>query len=159
MALVGGSGCGKSTIIQLIQRFYDADQGQICLDGNEIKDLNLKTVRDRIGMVGQEPVLFDGTVAENIKLGRLSATQADIEEAAKKSNAHSFIAAFPQGYQTVTGERGAQLSGGQKQRIAIARALVRQPAILLLDEATSALDSKSESIVQATLDEVTERYH
>lgn len=124
------------------------------LDGNNVKTLDLKWLRSHIGVVGQEPVLFATTIAENIKYGNKDATQWDIEEAAKKANAHSFVRSLPDGYNTLVGERGAQLSGGQKQRIAIARALVRKPAILLLDEATSALDTNSESIVQAALDSV-----
>lgn len=124
------------------------------MDGNNIDALNLKWLRSHIGVVGQEPVLFGTTIAENIKYGNMKAMQYDIEEAAKKANAHSFITSLPDGYNTMVGERGAQLSGGQKQRIAIARALVKNPTILLLDEATSALDTNSESIVQAALDTV-----
>lgn len=124
------------------------------IDGNKIPSLNLASLRSQIGVVGQEPVLFEATIAENIKFGCRGASQEAVEKAAKKANAHIFISALPQGYDTMVGERGAQLSGGQKQRIAIARALVREPSLLLLDEATSALDTNSESIVQAALDEV-----
>ncbi|RZC36876.1 ABC tran domain containing protein, partial [Asbolus verrucosus] len=154
VALVGSSGCGKSTCIQLIQRFYDSISGTVTIDDNNIKDLNLTWLRNQIGVVGQEPALFAATIADNIRYGNLSATQADLEKAAKKANAHNFIKNLPRGYNTVIGERGAQLSGGQKQRIAIARALIREPKILLLDEATSALDTTSEAEVQAALDAV-----
>ncbi|XP_068901227.1 ATP-dependent translocase ABCB1-like isoform X2 [Tenebrio molitor] len=154
VALVGSSGCGKSTCIQLIQRFYDATSGSVIVDDNDIKNLNLTWLRNKIGVVGQEPALFAATIADNIKYGNLSATQDDIEKAAKKANAHNFIKNLPRGYNTLIGERGAQLSGGQKQRIAIARALIREPKILLLDEATSALDTTSEAEVQAALDAI-----
>ncbi|XP_056648993.1 ATP-dependent translocase ABCB1-like isoform X1 [Diorhabda sublineata] len=154
VALVGSSGCGKSTCIQLLQRFYDPVEGRIKIDDIDIKDFNLDWMKRKIAVVSQEPALFGTTIAENIRYGRLNATQLDIEEAAKKANAHKFICALPHGYQTVIGERGAQLSGGQKQRIAIARALVRRPEILLLDEATSALDTTSEAEVQAALDSI-----
>lgn len=154
VALVGSSGCGKSTCIQLIQRFYDPDVGTVYLDGQDLTTLDLSLLRSNIGVVGQEPVLFGTTIAENIRYGYKWATMEDIERAAKKSNAHKFISALPEGYNTMVGERGAQLSGGQKQRIAIARALVREPSILLLDEATSALDTNSEAKVQAALDNV-----
>ncbi|XP_046995059.1 ATP-dependent translocase ABCB1-like [Schistocerca americana] len=152
VALVGSSGCGKSTCIQLIQRFYDPLRGTVELDGHDIRSLNVGWLRSQIGVVGQEPVLFQATIAENIRYGRDTCTMEDIEEAAKMANAHDFISKLPQGYDTLVGERGAQLSGGQKQRIAIARALVRRPKILLLDEATSALDTSSEAKVQAALD-------
>ncbi|KAK5639991.1 hypothetical protein RI129_010802 [Pyrocoelia pectoralis] len=152
VALVGSSGCGKSTCIQLLQRFYDPSSGEIYLDGNKLDELNLTWLRSQIGVVGQEPILFGTTIAENIRYGNLSATDEEIEQAAKRSNAHSFISTLPMGYSTLVGERGTQLSGGQKQRIAIARALVRNPSILLLDEATSALDNNSEAKVQAALD-------
>ncbi|XP_049818455.1 ATP-dependent translocase ABCB1-like isoform X2 [Aethina tumida] len=154
VALVGSSGCGKSTCVQLIQRFYDPDSGNILLDNHNIKDLNLIWLRNKIGVVGQEPALFATSIAENIRYGKLDATQAEIEKAAMKANAHKFIQNLPHGYQTVIGERGAQLSGGQKQRIAIARALIKNPDILLLDEATSALDTTSEAEVQASLDSI-----
>lgn len=130
-------------------------QLQICLDDHNIDDLNLNWLRGKIGVVGQEPILFGTTIEDNIRYGYLEATQEEIEKSAKKANAHDFIMNLPLGYKTLVGERGAQLSGGQKQRIAIARALVRNPAILLLDEATSALDTNSEAKVQAALDNVT----
>lgn len=152
VALVGSSGCGKSTCIQLIQRFYDPISGDVLFDGKNLKDLDLTWLRSNIGVVGQEPVLFATTIAENIRYGNQNATDEDIKKAAIKANAHEFIKTLPSGYETLVGERGAQLSGGQKQRIAIARALVRNPAILLLDEATSALDTNSEAKVQAALD-------
>ncbi|NXT66580.1 MDR1 protein, partial [Chaetops frenatus] len=152
IALVGASGCGKSTTVQLLQRFYDPDQGEITLDGRDIRTLNTKWLRENIGIVSQEPVLFATTIAENIRYGREDISDADIEQAAKEANAFDFISRLPDKFNTMVGERGAQLSGGQKQRIAIARALARNPKILLLDEATSALDTQSESIVQAALD-------
>ncbi|XP_048881343.1 ATP-dependent translocase ABCB1 isoform X28 [Brienomyrus brachyistius] len=152
IALVGASGCGKSTTIQLLQRFYDPDAGEITLDGHDIRTLNVKWLRENIGIVSQEPVLFATTIAENIRYGWENATDEDIERAVKEANAYEFISKLPDKMNTMVGERGAQLSGGQKQRIAIARALVKNPNILLLDEATSALDTQSESIVQAALD-------
>ncbi|NXW35425.1 MDR1 protein, partial [Phaetusa simplex] len=152
IALVGASGCGKSTTVQLLQRFYDPVQGEITLDGQDIRTLNVKWLRENIGIVSQEPVLFATTIAENIRYGREDISDAEIEQAAKEANAFDFISRLPDKFNTMVGERGAQLSGGQKQRIAIARALARNPKILLLDEATSALDTQSESIVQAALD-------
>jgi ATP-binding cassette subfamily B (MDR/TAP) protein 1 len=152
VALVGSSGCGKSTCIQLIQRFYDPISGEVTIDGKNLKDLDLTWLRSNIGVVGQEPVLFGTTISENIKYGNREATDEEIKNAAIKANAHEFIKKLPAGYDTLVGERGAQLSGGQKQRIAIARALVKNPSILLLDEATSALDTNSEAKVQAALD-------
>ncbi|XP_065254518.1 ATP-dependent translocase ABCB1-like [Emys orbicularis] len=152
IALVGSSGCGKSTAIQLLQRFYDPVQGEVSLDGRDIRTLNIKWLRERIGLVSQEPILFATTIAENIRCGREGITDSEIEKAAKEANAFDFISRLPDKFNTMVGERGAQLSGGQKQRIAIARALARNPRILLLDEATSALDTQSESIMQAALD-------
>ncbi|OXB55066.1 hypothetical protein ASZ78_012086, partial [Callipepla squamata] len=152
IALVGASGCGKSTTVQLLQRFYDPDQGEVTLDGRDIRTLNVKWLRENIGIVSQEPVLFATTIAENIRYGREDISDAEIEQAAKEANAFDFISRLPDKFNTMVGERGAQLSGGQKQRIAIARALARNPKILLLDEATSALDTQSESVVQAALD-------
>ncbi|KAK9119341.1 hypothetical protein Scep_017434 [Stephania cephalantha] len=154
VAVVGGSGSGKSTVISLIERFYDPNQGQILLDGVDIRILQLKWLRDQIGLVNQEPVLFSTTILGNILYGKPEATIAEVEAAATAANAHCFITLLPNGYDTQVGERGVQLSGGQKQRIAIARAVLRNPKILLLDEATSALDANSESIVQETLDRV-----
>ncbi|OQS02521.1 ATP-binding Cassette (ABC) Superfamily [Thraustotheca clavata] len=154
VALVGSSGCGKSTAISLIDRFYDPTFGNILLDGTNLKDINIQSLRNHISIVSQEPVLFSGTVADNIRLGKPNATLDEVIEAAKQANAHDFISLFPEGYDTSVGDRGVQVSGGQKQRIAIARAIIRDPAILLLDEATSALDTESERIVQASLDQL-----
>uniref|UniRef100_U3JDD3 Bile salt export pump n=1 Tax=Ficedula albicollis TaxID=59894 RepID=U3JDD3_FICAL len=150
-AFVGASGAGKSTTIQLIQRFYDPTDGMITLDGHDIRSLNIQWLRSQIGIVEQEPVLFATTIAENIRYGRDEATMEDIIKAAKQANAYNFIMALPQQFDTHVGEGGSQMSGGQKQRIAIARALVRNPKILLLDMATSALDNESEAIVQEAL--------
>ncbi|CAG2164999.1 unnamed protein product [Oppiella nova] len=154
VALVGPSGCGKSTIIQLIQRFYDTNSGDVLIDGKRIKDLNVEWLRQQIGVVGQEPVLFDTSIAENIRLGSKEKTisKEDIERACIEANCHEFIDKLPEKYETYVGDKGAQLSGGQKQRIAIARALISKPKILLLDEATSALDLQSEHLVQSALD-------
>ncbi|XP_072756399.1 multidrug resistance protein homolog 49 isoform X2 [Anoplolepis gracilipes] len=152
VALVGASGCGKSTGLQLIQRLYDPPNGQVLLDGVDVSTLNVQWLRSHIGVVGQEPVLFDTTIRENIRYGNDSITEEEMIKAAKEANAHDFISKLPEGYDSPVGERGSQLSGGQKQRIAIARALVRNPAILLLDEATSALDVHSEATVQKALD-------
>uniref|UniRef100_A0A669QSI8 ATP binding cassette subfamily B member 4 n=1 Tax=Phasianus colchicus TaxID=9054 RepID=A0A669QSI8_PHACC len=154
VALVGSSGCGKSTTVQLIQRFYDPKEGTITIDGQDLKSLNVRYLREIIGVVNQEPVLFATTIAENIRYGREDVTMEEIEKATKEANAYDFIMKLPKKFETVVGERGAQMSGGQKQRIAIARALVRNPKILLLDEATSALDTESESVVQAALDKI-----
>uniref|UniRef100_A0A8C3Y8S0 Bile salt export pump n=1 Tax=Catharus ustulatus TaxID=91951 RepID=A0A8C3Y8S0_CATUS len=150
-AFVGASGAGKSTTIQLIQRFYDPTDGMITLDGHDIRSLNIQWLRSQIGIVEQEPVLFATTIAENIRYGRDEATMEDIITAAKQANAYNFIMDLPQQFDTHVGEGGSQMSGGQKQRIAIARALVRNPKILLLDMATSALDNESEAIVQEAL--------
>jgi ATP-binding cassette, subfamily B (MDR/TAP), member 1 len=150
----------QSTIIALMERFYDPDQGEIELDGTDLRDLNVRYLRDQLGLVSQEPTLFDCSVADNITYGYSGlVTQEHIEEAAKLANAHDFIMSFPQGYDTQVGAGSALVSGGQKQRIALARALLRNPKILLLDEATSALDSESERIVQAALDKVMFREH
>ena len=149
---MGASGCGKSTVIQLLQRFYDPDSGEVLVGGRDVRTLNIKWLRHHIGVVSQEPVLFDSTIAQNIMYGKEGATEEEMKEAAINANAHDFISKLPDGYNTLVGEGGTQLSGGQKQRVAIARALIRDPKILLLDEATSALDTESESIVQQALD-------
>ena len=155
-ALVGPSGCGKSTIIQLILRFYDPLSGEVLVGGRDVRELNTRWLRQHIGVVSQEPVLFDTTIAENIKYGKEGATDEEMKAAAISANAHDFVSKLPDGYNTLVGEAGTQLSGGQKQRIAIARALIRDPKILLLDEATSALDTESESVVQQALDSARE---
>ncbi|XP_047960660.1 ABC transporter B family member 15-like [Salvia hispanica] len=152
VALVGGSGSGKSTVIALLQRFYDPVGGEILFDGVAIDKLQLKWLRLQMGLVSQEPALFATTIKENILFGKEDASMEEVIEAAKASNAHNFITSLPQGYDTQVGERGVQMSGGQKQRIAIARAIIKAPKILLLDEATSALDSESERVVQEALD-------
>ncbi|KAF8031809.1 hypothetical protein BT93_D0888 [Corymbia citriodora subsp. variegata] len=154
VALVGGSGSGKSTVISLLQRFYDPLNGEILLDGVPVDKLQLKWLRSQMGLVSQEPTLFATTIKENILFGKEDATTEEVVEAAKASNAHDFISQMPQGYDTQVGERGIQMSGRQKQRIAIARAIIKSPRILLLDEATSALDLESERIVQETLEKV-----
>lgn len=156
VALVGPSGAGKSTVASLVLRFYDPVSGHVRIDGKDARDYDLTALRDRMAIVPQEVLLFGGSIRENIAYGRPDASQGAIEEAARRANAHSFIASFPQGYDTVVGERGIQLSGGQRQRIAIARAVLKDPTILILDEATSALDSESERLVQEALDQLME---
>lgn len=152
VALVGPSGSGKTTLVNLIPRFYEVDEGSIVIDGRDVRSLSLQRLRSRIAIVPQEVMLFGGTIYDNIRYGRLEATAAEIEEAARIANAAEFITKLEKGYQTEVGERGVQLSGGQRQRIAIARAVLRDPKILLLDEATSALDAESELAVQEALD-------
>ncbi|GJN12427.1 hypothetical protein PR202_ga30703 [Eleusine coracana subsp. coracana] len=152
VALVGSSGCGKSTVISLLQRFYDPTSGDIFIDGHNIKKLDLKYLRRNIASVSQEPSLFSGTIKDNLRIGKMDAADEEITEAATTANVHSFISKLPNEYLTEVGERGVQLSGGQKQRIAIARAMLKDPPILLLDEATSALDSESEKLVQDALE-------
>jgi ATP-binding cassette, subfamily B, bacterial MsbA len=151
MALVGPSGAGKTTLFNLIARFYDPTSGKVCVDGFDLRTIQLKSLRDQTGIVPQETLLFGGSVRENILYGRLEATQEEMIEAASASNAHDFIVHLPNGYDTIVGERGVKLSGGQRQRIAIARAILKDPRILLLDEATSSLDSESEGLVQEAL--------
>ncbi|CAG4976005.1 unnamed protein product [Colias eurytheme] len=152
VALVGSSGSGKSTVLQLLQRMYDPDAGSVTASGHDLRTVNVRHYRGHVAVVGQEPVLFAGSIKENIRMSNPSCTDEEIIVAAKQAYCHSFIKNLPNGYETMIGERGAQLSGGQKQRIAIARALVRRPKILILDEATSALDSHSEAKVQRALD-------
>ncbi|XP_023132417.2 bile salt export pump-like [Amphiprion ocellaris] len=155
LAFVGSSGCGKSTSVQLLERFYDPDEGQVLIDGHQSHSVNVPFLRSQIGIVSQEPVLFDCSIAGNIQYGdnTRSVSMEEIVEAAKKAFLHDFVMTLPDKYETQVGAQGSQLSRGQKQRIAIARAIVRNPKILLLDEATSALDTESEKTVQSALDE------
>ncbi len=152
VALVGPSGSGKSTVAQLLARFYDPAEGRVTLDGHDLRDLDTRWLREQIGAVAQEPVLFATTIADNIRYGRPAATLDEVMAAAQAANAHGFISEFSDGYDTLVGERGVRLSGGQKQRVAIARALLKDPRVLVLDEATSALDSESEHLVQQALE-------
>ncbi|KAJ9183889.1 hypothetical protein P3X46_007688 [Hevea brasiliensis] len=154
VGLVGKSGCGKSTVIGLIQRFYDVEKGSIKVDGEDIRELDVHWYRRHTALVSQEPVLYSGSICDNIVFGKLDASENEVVEAARAANAHEFISSLKDGYETECGERGVQLSGGQKQRIAIARAIIRNPMILLLDEATSALDVQSEQVVQEALDRI-----
>lgn len=152
VALVGPSGAGKSTVSGLLSRFYDPSGGKITVDGTDIRELDPSSLREHIGVVSQEPILFATSIAENIRYARPGATDEEVRTAAKAANALNFVEEFPEGFQTLVGERGVRLSGGQKQRIAIARALLKDPRILILDEATSALDAQSEHLVQEALD-------
>ena len=154
VALVGPSGGGKTTLCNLIPRFYDVDEGRILIDGENIHDVTLKSLRDQIGFVQQDVYLFSGTVFENIQYGKPGASREEVIEAAKQAGAHDFILELQNGYDTFVGERGVKLSGGQKQRISIARAFLKNPPIMILDEATSALDNESEKIVQASLEKL-----
>ena len=154
IALVGASGAGKSTLVNLLPRFYNVDRGEILIDGVNIQDVTLKSLRQQIGIVPQETTLFSGTIAQNIAFGQTDFELKDVEQAAKIANAHQFISQLSQGYFTYVGERGVNLSGGQRQRIAIARAILPDPRILILDEATSALDSESEALVQEALERI-----
>jgi ATP-binding cassette subfamily B (MDR/TAP) protein 1 len=156
VALLGNTGCGKSTIISLLMRYYDPNKGKVSVEGHDLPDLHLNAWRSHVGIVSQEPVLFDDTIAANIKYGAPDATDAEVRAAAKRANIHATILGLPDGYDTNVGLRGSQLSGGQKQRIAIARCIIRNPSILLLDEATSALDNVCEKEVQDALDEIIE---
>ncbi|MEZ7173350.1 ABC transporter ATP-binding protein [Sporosarcina sp. OR05] len=152
VALVGMSGGGKSTIVSLIPRFYDVTSGAIRIDGHDVRDVQLKTLRDQIGLVLQDSILFSDSVKSNIRMGNPDATEEDVIAAAKAANAHDFIESLPDGYETKVGERGVKLSGGQKQRIAIARVFLKNPPLLILDEATSALDLESEALIQDSLE-------
>lgn len=152
IAFVGPSGAGKSTVASLLPRFYDATNGSITIDGQDIRKVTLNSLREQVGIVPQETVLFNGSVYDNILYGRLDATREEVEAAAKAANAHDFIMQLPNGYETMLGDRGMNISGGQRQRISIARAILKNPQILILDEATSALDTESERVVQEALD-------
>jgi subfamily B ATP-binding cassette protein MsbA len=155
VAFVGPSGAGKSTIFNLLPRLYDVTGGAVRIDGQDVRDVTVQSLRSSIALVSQEAALFNESVGANIALGRAGATQAQIEQAARAAAAHDFIVALPQGYDTIVGERGANLSGGERQRIALARAFLRDAPILLLDEATSALDAESEAKVQEALARLT----
>ena len=156
VALVGPSGAGKSTLVQLIPRFYDVDSGRVLVDGVDVRDREIASLRHRMAAVPQEVQLFSGTIAENLRIAKPDATDTELVEACRSANAHRFIETFPDGYDSVVGERGVQLSGGQRQRVAIARALLADPRILILDEATSSLDAESEGLVQEALEHLME---
>jgi ATP-binding cassette subfamily B protein len=152
VAIVGPSGAGKSTIASMLARLYDPQSGRILLDGKDLKELDPEWLRLQIGVVAQEPLLFSSSISDNIRYGKAGASPAEVEAAARAANAHDFIIRFPEGYNTLVGERGVQLSGGQKQRVAIARAVLKDPRLLILDEATSALDAESEHLVKDALE-------
>jgi subfamily B ATP-binding cassette protein MsbA len=154
VALVGASGAGKSTLVQMVPRFYDPQQGQILIDGIDVRELSLRSLRSQIGVVAQETLLFSGSARENLLYGKPGASEQELLQAARAAHAHEFLEDLPEGYETLLGERGAKLSGGQKQRVAIARAFLTDPRILILDEATSALDSESEALIQEALAEL-----
>jgi ABC-type multidrug transport system fused ATPase/permease subunit len=153
IALVGPNGCGKSTLMSLLPRFYEVERGAIRIDGRDLREFSLRSLRRQIGMVIQETILFEDTIAGNIAYGSPFATREQIEEAAQRAYAHQFIVNMPEGYDTMIGERGAGLSGGQRQRIALARAMLRDPAILILDEATSAVDIQDEALIRRAIEE------
>jgi subfamily B ATP-binding cassette protein MsbA len=152
LALVGPSGSGKTTLVGLIPRLWDVSAGAIRIDGRDVREVIVTSLREQIGLVAQEATLFGGSIRDNIRYGRLDASDAEVEAAAAAANAHDFITAFPEGYDTIVGDRGSRLSGGPRQRVAIARGLLKDPPILLLDEATSSLDNESERLVQDALD-------
>jgi len=152
IALLGATGSGKTTIINLLPRFYDPAEGRITIDGHDLHDITLESLRSQIGIVLQETTLFSGSIRDNIAFGKPDASQAEVEAAAQAAQAHDFIMAFPEGYNTHVGERGATLSGGQKQRVAIARALLLDPRILILDDSTSSVDLNTEAAIQSALD-------
>ena len=154
VALIGPSGAGKSTTVQLLLRFFDPQSGKIQIDGNDLKSLDLENYLSQVALAPQETLLFGGTIRENILYGKLDATDTEIIEASKSANAHEFIVEFPNGYDTLVGEKGTKLSGGERQRIAIARALLKNPKVLVLDEATSALDNQSEMLIQDALEKL-----
>ncbi|MFR1297791.1 MAG: ABC transporter ATP-binding protein [Coprobacillus cateniformis] len=152
IALVGSSGVGKTTICSLLPRFYEVSEGAITIDGKDIREVKLASLRENIGIVQQDVYLFAGTIMDNIRYGKFGATDEEVIEAAKQANAHDFIMELPEGYDTDCGQRGVKLSGGQKQRLSIARVFLKNPPILIFDEATSALDNESEHIVQESLE-------
>jgi ABC-type multidrug transport system fused ATPase/permease subunit len=154
IAIVGHTGAGKSTLMSLLIRFYDAQAGRIELDGVDLRDLKLKSLRDQISVVLQEPLLFSGTIEDNIRYGKLGATKEEVVEAARAANAHDFITGLPNGYETLIGERGAQISGGERQRVCVARAFLKDAPILILDEPTSSIDSKTERVILDALDDL-----
>ena len=159
MAILGTTGSGKSTLVNLIPRFYDVSAGSVRLDGHDVRDVTLASLRSQIGVVMQSSLLFSGPVRDNIAYGRPDATQEEIEAAARAAQADEFIRALPEGYYTVVGERGVGLSGGQRQRIAIARALLIDPRLLILDDSTSAVDAETEAEIQASLDRLMREGH
>jgi subfamily B ATP-binding cassette protein MsbA len=152
VAIVGPSGSGKTTIVNLVPRFYDVTTGRVLVDGIDVRDATLSSLRSQIGMVLQETFLFNMTIRENIRYGRSSATDAEVEAAARAAHAHDFVVGLPEGYDTMCGERGVRLSGGQRQRVAIARAILVDPRILILDEATSSVDTRTDFLIQQALD-------
>ena len=156
VALVGPTGAGKSTLASLLPRFYDPEQGRVLIDGTDVRDVTVESLRAQFSIVLQEPLLFSGTIFQNIRYGKPDATQEEVEAAAKAANAHDFITELPEGYQTKLGERGTKISGGERQRIAVARAFLRDAPILILDEPTSSIDSKTESVILEALERLME---